>query len=191
MTGIKENNQPLRFMIVFLMLFFIFYYFNIFFFGITSEGSYYNHFLATHLNYIAWLRWLLLKCSSLILTSLGYQVITNQYQLLVVGIGSIRLVYTCLGLGVMSFFAAFVLAYPKPVKQKLIFLFAGLFIIQFLNIMRFVLLSLFWNRRAQQIIDHHTIFNIIIYIIIVISLYLWVKSNNIYKNNAANQSVKL
>lgn len=182
----QKNNQPIRFTVIFLILFLIFYYFNIFFFGITSKGSHYNAFLAHHLNYIDWLRWLLLQSASKILGWLGYRVITGKYLLLVVGIGSIRLVYTCLGLGIMSFFAAFVSAYPKPLKSKLIFLFGGLFTIQFLNIIRFVLLSLFWNRRRQQLIDHHTIFNFIIYIIIVVSLYFWVRSNNIYKNNAAN-----
>lgn len=187
----KQNNEPIRFTIIFLILFFLFYYFNICFFGLTSEGSHYNAFLANHVNYIDWLRWLLLQCSAKILTGFGYTVITSKYQLLVVGNGAIRLVYTCLGLGIMSFFAAFVLAYPKPWKPKLIFLFAGLLTIQFLNVIRFVLLALFWNRRSQQIIDHHTIFNIIIYIIIVISLYLWVRSNNIYKSNAANRSVKI
>lgn len=188
---LKKNNEPIRFTIIFLALFFIFYYFNIFFFGVTSEGRHYSAFLNHHLNYIDWLRRLLLQCSSKILDWLGYRVITSKYQLLVVGSGAIRLVYTCLGFGIMSFFAAFVLAYPKPWKPKLIFLLAGLFTIQLLNVIRFVLLALFWNRRTQQIIDHHTVFNIIIYIIIVIGLYLWVRSNNIYKRNAANRSVKI
>ena len=182
----QKNNQPIRFAIIFLILFCVFYYFNIFFFGITSEGSHFSPFLANHFNYINWLRWLLLQSSSKILNWLGYTAITSKYQLLVLGVGGLRLVYTCLGFGIMSFFAAFVLAYPKPLKPKLIFLFAGLFTIQFLNVIRFVLLSLFWNRRRQQVIDHHTIFNLIIYIIIVVSLYFWIRSNNIYKNDAAN-----
>lgn len=181
-----KNNQPIRFTILFLILFLVFYYFNIFFFGITSEGNYYSAFLANHFNYIDWLRWLLLHSSAKIINWLGYTAITSKYQLLVAGNGGIRLVYTCLGLGIMSFFAAFVLAYPQPLKPKLIFLFAGLFIIQLLNVIRFILLSLFWNRHRQQAIDHHTIFNLIIYIIIVISLYFWIRSNNIYKNNATN-----
>lgn len=178
----QKNNQPVRFTIIFLVLFLLFYYFNIFYFAITSTGSrYYNAFLATHFNYIGWLRNLLLACSAHILRWFNYMVIRNEYQLLVVGKSAIHLVYTCLGLGVMSFFAAFVLAYPRALQPKIIFLVTGLLGIQLLNVIRFVLLALFWGRRSQQIIDHHTIFNIIIYIIIVISLYFWVRSNNIYK----------
>lgn len=179
---VAKNNQPIKFTIIFLVLFLLFYYFNIFYFSLTSPGGqHYNAFLTTHLDYIDWLRALLLKCSAHILSWLGYMVMYNKYQLLVVGKGTIHLVYTCLGLGVMSFFAAFVLAYPQAWKPKLIFLVTGLLSIQILNVLRFVLLSLFWNRSSQRIIDHHTIFNIIIYIIIIISLYFWVRKNNIYK----------
>lgn len=78
----------------------------------------------------------------------------------------------------MSFFIAFVIAYPKKLSSKLWFLISGLLGIQFLNIIRFVLLALFWSKKTNQVIDHHTIFNIIIYILIMICLYFWVKSKD-------------
>jgi len=68
-----------------------------------------------------------------------------------------------------------VIAYPKKTKSKLIFLFTGLVCIQALNVLRFVLLALLWDKKSDQILDHHTIFNIVIYTIITISLYFWVK----------------
>jgi exosortase/archaeosortase family protein len=172
-----KQNEPIRFAITFIVLFLIFYYFNIFFFGITSPGNLYSPFLANHLNYIQGLRWLLLCSTAQILKLLGFSAIFNNYELLVGGRGAIRVVYTCLGLGVLSFFTAFVLSYPKCWKSKIIFLTCGIFTIEFLNILRFVILSLFWNKQTTNIIDHHTIFNILIYIIISISLYFWVKSD--------------
>jgi exosortase/archaeosortase family protein len=180
-----KANSPLRFAVVFVVLFLGFYYFNIAFFGITSPGKFYSPFLAGHLNYIKTLRDILLWCSAAILKCFGFNVITNDYSLLVAGHGMIRLVYSCLGLGVMSFFGAFVIAYPKPVKAKLIFLLVGILAIQFLNIIRFVLLALFWNKQNQQIIDHHTIFNALIYVLIGISLYFWVKAEIGIKTNHA------
>ena len=75
----------------------------------------------------------------------------------------------------MSFFAAFVLAYPKKLKSKITFLLTGLVCIQVLNVLRFVLLSIFWDKKSGMSFDHHTIFNIVIYILIAISLYFWVK----------------
>src|SRR5690606_17334987 len=96
--------------------------------------------------------------------------------LLTVGRGSIILAYNCLGLGVMSFLIAFVLTYPKPWKSKLLFLIPGLVFIQVLNIARFVLLALYWRQLDKKWnLDHHTIFNIVVYLFIFIILYLWIK----------------
>jgi exosortase/archaeosortase family protein len=173
-----DKESPVRFILIFMTLFVIFYYFNIIFFGITLPGHHYNAFLAENLNYIRLLRWFILQSSAQIISWLGYTAITDDSQLLVAGRGILRVVYSCLGLGVMSFFTAFVIAYPKKLKAKLFFLISGLIGIQLLNILRFVLLALFWDKKPGIIVDHHTIFNIIIYVIIAISLYFWVKSDD-------------
>ena len=127
----------------------------------------------------------MLAASSFLINRFGFTSIVNDYQLLVAGRGTIDIVYTCLGLGVMSFFAAFIIAYPKKLKTKLIFLISGLFIIQLLNILRFVLLALFWDKKAGKIIDHHVIFNVIIYIIIAISVYFWIGHDDRPSTNRA------
>jgi exosortase/archaeosortase family protein len=173
-----HNHSPLRFLLVFLGLFLLFYYFNIAYFSITSHGSHYLPFFDEHFNYIRWFRHLLLNTSTTIINWSGYNAISNDYQLLVAGRGTIDVVYSCLGLGVMSFFVAFVIAYPKDLKPKLIFLFAGIICIQVLNVLRFVFLVLFWDKKSKVILDHHTIFNIAIYIIMAITLYFWVKHDD-------------
>ncbi|WP_295799489.1 exosortase Y [Mucilaginibacter sp.] len=182
-AGVENGASPVKFVLVFIALFAAFYYFNILYFGITSPGNHYSAFLAQYLNYISGLRWLLLKGSAQFLVWLGFTVITNDYELLVPGHPIIQLVYSCLGLGVMSFFAAFVLAYPIKLKSKIGFLLGGLLGIQVLNIARFVLLALFWTRNENRVIDHHAIFNIIVYILIAITLYFWVKRNDKTLNN--------
>lgn len=171
----RPYYAPIRFALVFISLFLVFYYINIGFFSLTSHGRHYNAFLAAHFNYIHWLRYALLHLSAGILKTIGFTAITNEYQLLVVGRGVIHLVYSCLGLGLMSFFAAFVLAYPSAGSGKYWFLGSGLVVIQLLNVLRFVLLSLYWDGHRQRIADHHTIFNIIMYLLIIISLYIWIK----------------
>lgn len=176
---IKKSNtinrvNPLRFIVSFTVLFAIFYYFNLFYIGITTPGNYYNAFLGEHLNYISWLRHLLLNCSAQMLNWLKFPAITNEYDLLVAGHGIIQLVYSCLGLGVISFFSAFVISYPKKWPSKVIFLIGGVLGIELLNVCRFVLLALYWDKRNVTILDHHTLFNILIYIIIAVSLYLWI-----------------
>lgn len=177
LTTLKKGS-PLRFLAIFISLFLVFYYGNIAFFSLTSAGSHYNAFVDEHLNYIRSLRHLLLLISKTIINWFGFNAISNDYQLLVAGRGIIDVIYSCLGLGVMSFFAAFVIAYPKNLKPKIIFLFTGLIGIQVLNVLRFVLLALFWDKKSTVILDHHTIFNIVIYLAIAVSLYFWVKSDN-------------
>ncbi len=167
-------------------MFIAFYYFNIGFFSITSPtSSNYNSVIDHNFNYIKLLRHGLLNCSSSLVGLLGYTTIINDYEMLVVGRGSIRLVYSCLGLGIMSFFAAFVLAYPKATREKIIFLICGLVVIQILNILRIVTVALFWDRHARHILDHHVIFNGIIYIIVAVALYFWVTDDD-RKKHAKN-----
>jgi len=186
-TNRYNKNGPLKFILSFIILFSAFYYFNILFFSITSLGSHhYNAFIANHFNYISGLRRVLLRSSAQILNWLGFAAITNEYDLLVAGRGVIQLVYSCLGLGVISFFTAFVLSYPKKWKSKIIFIIAGILGIEFLNIARFILLALFWDKRNPRIFDHHTIFNIFIYLIIAVSLYFWVKHEDNKNSYEAN-----
>jgi len=172
-----QRASPIRFVVLFITLFLIFNYANKFFFSITTPGKYYSAFLAHNLNYIDWLRWVLLHTSAAVLNWMGFTTIVSKYELLVAGHNILRLVYTCLGLGVMSFIAAFAIAYPKPVKSKLIYFFTAIFCLQVLNIVRLVLLALYWDNRKNRVIDHHLIFDVIIYIIIAISIYYWVNKN--------------
>jgi exosortase/archaeosortase family protein len=189
---LKDKHNPLRFAVIFIVLFVCFYYFNIMYLGLTSPGNHYIAFLADHLNYIQWLRTLLLLCSKQVLVWMGYTTITNNLDLLVAGHYIIELAYSCLGFGVMSFLGAFTIAYPNPVKQKIIFFIAGVLIFQLLNIARFIVLALYWKPQNNHIIDHHTIFNILIYLIITISVYFWIKNDvTVPKTNETNRSFKL
>lgn len=171
-----HRNSALRFLLLFVLLYVVFYYGNIVFFSLSSQGRHYCPFVDLHLNYIRGLRHLLLNLSGFIINLFGYTCINNDQQLLVAGHGIIDVVYSCLGLDIMSGLAAFVLAYPKTPKSKLIFLVIGLISIQLLNVLRFVLLAVFWDKKSTIIFDHHTIFNIVVYVLIAVSIYFWVKN---------------
>ena len=170
----KQQNNPFRFAILFAGLFLVFYYFNILFFRETTPGQNYIPFLAEKLNYIQALRHILLYSTANLLKLFGYGAIYNNYELLVAGHGSIQVVYSCLGLGLLSFFTAFVIAYPKTLQSKMIAFIVGVIGIEILNIIRFMALALYGNSSS---IDHHTIFNIFIYVVISMGLYLWIKND--------------
>lgn len=179
------KDPALRFAVTFVMLFALLYLSYLGLLGLTAPGNHYSPFLAHYFNLVHWLRILLLNSTKGLLTLMGYSTIVNEYNLLVAGHNLLLLNYDCLGFGVMCFFSAFVITYPKPLVKKIVFLVCGLVVIQSLNILRLTWLALFWKKTTNPLADHHTIFNITIYILIAIALYFWVKGPN--KNtNAAN-----
>ncbi|MBC7915748.1 MAG: hypothetical protein H7Y07_16690 [Pyrinomonadaceae bacterium] len=169
------QNPTYRFLILFLGSFTFLYYLNLAFIGISAPGGYYVAILDQHFNYIRALTNFLLQSTVYVLNLLGYKTFTSNNWLHVSGKGGFILAYECLGYGIMSFFTAFVLAYPKPTKSKYLFLPAGLILIQMLNITRFVLLSLYWRGSIfKGIIDHHDLFNLILYACLLLVIYLWI-----------------
>ncbi len=128
-----------------------------------------------------------MQTSASIIRAMGEQVFTTEIWFRVVGRGGFVMAYDCLGYGVMSFFTAFVIAFPKPIKSKLWFLPAGLLLIQTLNVIRFVFLGLYWRQsELKTIIDHHDLFNIVLYIVLMIVLYFWLNSGKVAKVQAVS-----
>ncbi|PAW93467.1 hypothetical protein CKK33_08165 [Mucilaginibacter sp. MD40] len=182
----KKINPAIIFIIKFLLLFGAFYGFYLLYLGVVSPGGYYNAYLDEHFNFINAFRTLLIGISSDVLNLLGYQTKTSAEQMLVVGHNIVHIGYDCLGIAVMCFFAAFVIAYPATLRTRLIFGFAGILCIQLLNIIRIVLLSLYWKHNHAFISDHHTIFNIVVYLLIGISIYFYIRHQDKQPLHAAN-----
>lgn len=173
-----------RFIVLFVLLYLLFYGFNTAYIGITAKGGIYIPFLGKHLNYINWWRAFTIESTATVLRWFDYIVYTNKYQLKVIGRYGFTMVYSCLGYGVMSVFAAFVLTFPGKIKARFGFLILGLVIIQLLNTIRLALLSLYWNKRNPLInIDHHDLFNIAVYIVLIILVYIWLKYVSKPKNH--------
>jgi exosortase/archaeosortase family protein len=172
----------IRFVLLFIGSYLVLYFFNEFYIGITAEGGLYIAFLDKYLNYIEWWRTFSIQSTAKILKLLGYQVLTNETQLKVIGRAGFTLVYSCLGYGIMSAFIAFCISFPSPFKHRFGFMLIGLMFIQALNITRFILLSLYWKHKAMFGIDHHTLFNVIIYLLMVACCYFWIRYSAKHKN---------
>ncbi len=173
----------IRFVVLFIGLYLLLYFFNIAYIGMTAKGGLYIPFLDKHLNYIRWWRTFSIEAATTILRWFDYTVITNEIELRVIGKGGVRLVYSCLGYGIMSVFVAFCISFPSPFKYRFWFMLTGLIVIQALNIIRFVLLPLYWNRRKPLFgMDHHDLFNIFIYVLLILICYLWIRYSSKNKN---------
>ncbi|RZJ86015.1 MAG: hypothetical protein EOO20_19175, partial [Chryseobacterium sp.] len=122
----------------------------------------------------------------------GFYAIHNEMDVMVVNGPYLRINYSCLGLGVMSFLAAFVLAFPASWKSTFKMLIIGLISIYLLNIARIAGLGLlfgFFQSQRNYFEYHHEIFNVLVYIVIFIMLYIWIRRNT-RVNNEVEKNVK-
>ncbi|KRT15847.1 hypothetical protein ASU31_12750 [Pedobacter ginsenosidimutans] len=177
----QANRKAIKFIVALFILYILFSQANLFMNSVTSpDAKYYNATISTHFNYIQGLRTALIVPAVWIIKAFGFYAIYNETDVMVVAGPYLRVNYSCLGLGVMSFLAAFVLAFPAPWKSTFKMLAIGILTIYILNVCRIaglgVLLGFFESQR-QNFTYHHEIFNIIVYICIFTLLYFWIKKN--------------
>lgn len=174
-----RNRSFLMYLIKFAAYFCLFYFGTLAVIGLSTPGNYYISFVERFFDFITPLRNLLLTGSKLFLLLLGYSSsIKSDYILSMDGGGSIRMVYSCIGYGVMSFWMAFTLANNGTWKKKLAWILAGLSALLFINILRLSLLLLSLNKHWSIPFgwDHHTWFNIAAYLLIFFMIYLYDRS---------------
>lgn len=177
----KANKAATLFVVKLLVFYLLFSQGNLFMNSVTSEGGrFYNEFIAHNLNYIQALKSALILPAVWIIKLFGFYAIYNEMDILVVDGPWLRINYACLGLGVMSFLAAFVIAFPAKLKAKLKLFAWGILMIYLLNVTRIAALGVllgFFKSQRRNFTYHHEVFNIIVYICVFILLYFWIKKN--------------
>ena len=179
--SLSKKYPEAFFVVKLLTLFFIFYYGTQFFIGITSKGNYYNAFLDEHFNYIRWLRLSILNAAGAICSLVGYNTkIENGISLRIINGYKVNMVYSCIGVGILSSWTAFALAYSTAIKRKIFWLFGGLIIIWLVNATRIAILLIWLNktRNTKGFSSHHTIFNIVAYAIVIMLIYFYTKEKS-------------
>ena len=107
---------------------------------------------------------------------LGYETyLEDAYTIKVVNGASVRLVYSCLGYGVISFWIAFIAANQANIYFKLKWLVIGIFFIIFSNTIRISFLLIANENKWPKVfnIDHHTVYNIINYVLLIILIFIF------------------
>jgi len=177
----KANRLAIRFVILLVGLYILFSQGNVFMYSVTtSTGRYYNQTIADHLNYIQWLRYALIIPSTWIIKLFGFYTVYNEMDVMIVNGPHLRIHYACLGLGVLSFFTAFVIAFPANLKAKFRLFLIGTLLIYTLNVLRIAGLGLllgFFDSQRDNFTYHHEVFNLIVYLCIFALLYFWMKKN--------------
>ncbi|GAA3956385.1 hypothetical protein GCM10022246_07910 [Pedobacter ginsengiterrae] len=182
----QADKKAIKFIIALFVLYILFSQGNLFMNSVMSPGGkFYNACIAEHFDYIQGLKTALIIPAVWIIKLFGFYAIYNEMDVMVVSGPLLRINYSCLGLGVMSFLAAFVLSFPASWKSTFKMLIIGLISIYVLNIFRIaglgVLFGTFQSQR-NYFEYHHEIFNVIVYIIIFIMLYIWIRKNTKIKN---------
>lgn len=162
----NEYKRPLLIICSFILVY-LFHYFAI---AIFAEGGWYWEFGATNLNYIKWFRSLQLNSASFILNQFGYSTYFKNITTLALENGSgIVLVYGCLGVDVISLWTIYIIfSYERTYKRKLTWIIGGSLLITFLNILRITILLIAFNKKwISESFDHHTFYNVVLYLIVI------------------------
>ncbi|MGM9477267.1 exosortase Y [Pedobacter sp. GSP4] len=178
----QANKKALKFVVALFLLYIFFSQGNLFMNSVMSPDSrFYNAYIANHLNYIQGLKTALIVPAVWLIKLFGFYAIYNASDVMVVAGPYLRVNYSCLGLGVMSFLAAFVLAFPASWKSTIKMLIIGFVAIYVLNVCRIAGLGIllgFFKSQRNNFTYHHEVFNIIVYVCIFTILYIWIKKSN-------------
>ncbi len=194
MKPLKNSSFFLIYLVKFTGAFCLVYFGTLGVVGLSAQGGYYSAFVAHNLNYISWLRSSLLYGSKGLLQVFGFDTyFADQYLLRLKGGYGVRMVYSCLGYGVMSFWIAFIFANKGSFIKKLRWIVAGILCIWIINVCRVSLLLVAANKHWANLFgfDHHTWFTIVAYILIFALMYFFDKSGKIKATETNTRSTAL
>ncbi|MFT3679156.1 MAG: archaeosortase/exosortase family protein [Ferruginibacter sp.] len=181
-----KNKNFTAYLVKFLFFFCLLYFGTLLWIGITTPGGVYFSFADKYFDYISFLRKSIIGGARFFLSAMNYDtVMEGEYNVRLKNGYGIHMVYSCLGYGIMSFWAAFVIANTGSVKKKISWVVAGFIIIWILNVLRIALLILARNNKTTIFngISHHTFFNIVAYLFVFLMMYLFDRS---LKNHNSN-----
>lgn len=112
-----------------------------------------------------------------LLTLFGNEVVISERVICVPGYRGVEIQGPCMGLDVFATFIALIIAYPSKTgfSKKVLYIIGGIIIIHILNIFR-VSALIFKNIKWENVeVNHHDIFNFIVYGVVLLMFYFWIK----------------
>lgn len=176
---VDQLKPVMLFTAKFMLLFCFFYFGTKLVIGMSAPGGIYVGFVHDYFDYVSMLKFSLMKGASVVARFFSYETVYEpNFLVRVINARGVIIAYDCVGYGVMSFWAAFVLSNSCPVLKKLGWLILGLLLLWFINVIRIglflVAINKSWNMPLG--IDHHTWFNIVAYFFIFLMIYFFEKS---------------
>jgi exosortase/archaeosortase family protein len=177
-TYVTENTIGIIIFFI-LKIFILFFLFDLtfqFLIGAPVKGGIYVPFLEKY-NVAEWYRDFLLYGGGKLVGLWGYDYTIDGKVLSISGGSGVIMGYSCYGFSLISMFMALIIAYPKNPHLKIYYLVIGVAIILLLNMIRTGGLAIAYTQMAHQSIrdiDHHMVFNVIVYLFIFGIFYLFV-----------------
>jgi exosortase/archaeosortase family protein len=110
---------------------------------------------------------------------LGYDYVSGYNSLAILGTYGVIIGNNCVGFGLYYAFSALIIAYHGAIRNKLWFIPLGVFFIIIINSLRVVALCTNAINPAGYLqMESHDLFNNIIYIVIFLLWFLWIRVIN-------------
>ncbi len=175
--NVLKDKKFIRFAVKFLLLFCTFYFGTLAVIGLVAPGGLYSPFIEKYFDYVSWIKQSLIWAVKNVAHWSGYETFVRPDFVISSYNASIKIAMDCVGYGVYSFWAAYVIANDGSWIKKTLWVLGGLLLLWIINAGR---ISLFFlvlqkNKSMPFGIDHHTWFNIIAYIAIFGMIFLFEK----------------
>lgn len=189
---VSLRQHPFAWFVARFLFFFGFFYLgSLAVIGLAAEGGLYSKIVDKYLDVISWITHSLVAGTRGFVLMLGYETYTLPgFIVRIVNGTGVRIAYDCVGYGVMSFWAAFVLATAAKRNAKFKWLLGGLLLLWTINVVRIGLLLIAYNKKWEMPfgIDHHTWFNIVAYTAIFSMMYLFDRNSDVLKASGTKKS---
>jgi len=169
------DKKFLLFTAKFLGIFLFLYYGTIAWIGIAAPGGYYNPFVAQWLDYVSWIKHSLMTGTGWLVGLFGYDTVQEPgFLVRIVGKRGVFIAMSCVGYGVYSFWAAYVMANEGSVAKKLAWVLGGILCLWAINVGRISLFLVAINKNQQMPlgIEHHTWFTMVAYAFIFLMIWI-------------------
>ncbi|RYY69415.1 MAG: hypothetical protein EOO13_09595 [Chitinophagaceae bacterium] len=169
-------------------LFFLFYLTYTFVISVSAPTGTYYPFVEKYFNFPAVIRYCVLHVGQVFLSLLGYPTTIHGSQIISAdGFSILEMAFPCYGLGVKSFWVAFVCAHKQTWKQKFNWSVLGVFTIFLLNCMRVAVIMISmvdkWSIADYLGTNAHDLFNYLCYAALLCLILFFYSKNRQAKSS--------
>lgn len=172
--GFFSANPFYLYLVKFFGIFCLLYFGTYAIVGLASPVDYYSPFVDRYLDYVSGIKNSLIWGTSLLLSIFHFSTETlPDYAIRIVDGRGVIVAQSCVGIGVFSFWIAFVAANTGSLKRKIAWCISGVLALWLINVIRISLFLLAVNKGWPMPLglDHHTWFNIFAYLLIFILIW--------------------